>query len=272
MLETIKNNEELLEVFDEQSYIWWNKKEIINLISEVIKKYIKKNSDTYNIAIQFKMSLKSLIDNPKELLELIDSCLKPKQKEKQENGEVFTPMFLIYEMLDKLDKYYQKKYKKSIFTEKKFKWFDPANGMGNFPIAVYLKLMDGLKNQIPDEELRKIHILKNMLYMSELNKKNVFICKQIFNINNEYKLNLYQGDTLNLNTEKEWNIKKFDVILGNPPYNKGGIRSHTGKLLGKGKKSKTIWPDFINFSNPSFQTSFITFINFTSICVCCIII
>jgi hypothetical protein len=28
-----------------------------------------------------------------------------------------------------------------------------------------------------------------MLYMSELNKKNVLVCKQIFDINNEYKLN-----------------------------------------------------------------------------------
>jgi hypothetical protein len=37
------------------------------------------------------MSLQSLIDSPKELLELINECLKPKLKEKQENGEVFTP-------------------------------------------------------------------------------------------------------------------------------------------------------------------------------------
>ena len=29
------------------------------------------------------MSLQSIIDKPKELLELIDNCLKPKQKEKQ---------------------------------------------------------------------------------------------------------------------------------------------------------------------------------------------
>jgi len=35
---------------------------------------------------------------------MIDSCLKPKQKEKQENGEVFTPMELVFEMLDNLDK------------------------------------------------------------------------------------------------------------------------------------------------------------------------
>lgn len=33
------------------------------------------------------------------------------------------------------------------------------------------------------------------------------------------------------------------MILGNPPYNKGGIRSHTGKQLGE--KNETIWTKFI---------------------------
>ena len=169
--------------------------------------------------MQFKMSLQSLIDKPKELLELIDSCLKPKQSEKKKFGEVFTPMCLVFEMLDNLDKHYIKEHGRSIFTEMSFKWFDPASGMGNFPVAVYLKLMEGLKPQIPNDEDRKKHILENMLYMSELNKKNVFICHQIFNINNQYKLNLYEGDSLQLDIQKEFGITKFDIIIGNPPYN-----------------------------------------------------
>ena len=220
MLENIKQNKELLEVFNTQSTIWWNKKDIIDLINKIVKKYIKKNTEPYNIAIQFKMSLQSLIDRPKELLELIDSCLKPKKIEKKKYGEVFTPMSLVNEMLDKLDKYYQKENSKSIFEEKKFKWLDPANGMGNFPIAVYYRLMDKLKEQIPNDEERKKHILENMLYMSEFNKKNVFVSKQIFDIENKYKLNLYCGDSLKLDTEKEWGVKEFDIVLGNPPYNK----------------------------------------------------
>ena len=48
------------------------------------------------------MSLQSLIDNPTELLELINDCLKPKDVEKKQFGEVFTPMKLVNEMLDKL--------------------------------------------------------------------------------------------------------------------------------------------------------------------------
>ena len=201
MLNTIKENKELLEIFDDQTYIWWSKTDIIEIVRKLISKYIEKNSSTYNVSINFKMSLQSLIDKPKELLELINSCLKPKQEEKKKFGEVFTPMKLVNEMLDKLDEYYKKKHNKSIFEEKNFKWFDPANGMGNFPIAVYLRLMNGLKDIIKDEKERKKHILENMLYMSELNKKNVYVCRQIFDINNEYKLNLHNGDSLKLDTE-----------------------------------------------------------------------
>ena len=256
MLNAIKNDPSLLNVFQDQSFIWWNKPDIIKLMEVIIAKYIRKDSYIYNISIQFKMSLQNLIDKPKELLELIDSCLKPKQKEKQENGEVFTPMHLVFEMLDNLDNIYIRNHGKSIFTEKDFKWFDPACGMGNFPVAVYLKLMEVLQPQIPKEEERKQHILENMLFMSELNKKNVFICHQIFNINNQYKLNLYEGDTLELDITPH----KFDIILGNPPYNKGGIRSHTGKQLGD--KNETIWTKFIEKSLEWLKPDgFLVFIN-----------
>jgi len=262
MLNVIKTNPSLLSVFQDQSFIWWNKPDIIKLIEAIVGKYIRKNSCIYNISIQFKMSLQSLIDKPKELLELIDSCLKPKQKEKQENGEVFTPMCLVFEMLDNLDKHYIKDHGRSIFTEPSFKWFDPASGMGNFPVAVYLKLMEGLKTQIPNDEDRKKHIIENMLYMSELNKKNVFISHQIFNMNNQYKLNLYEGDTLELDIVSVWGValNSFDVILGNPPYNKGGIRSHTGKQLGD--KNETIWTKFIEKSFEWLKPDgFLAFIN-----------
>ena len=247
ILNTIKENPNLLEVFNDQSFVWWNKKNIIMFIQKIVGKYIKKNSSIYNIAIQFKMSLQSLIDKPKELLELIDSCLKPKQKEKQENGEVFTPMELVFEMLDNLDKHYIKENGNSIFTEKDFKWGDIVGcGMGNFSVAIYLRLIDGLKQEIPDDNDRKKHVLENMIYMAELNKKNVFICRQIFDVNNSYCLNLYEGNALELNTYLEWNIENFDIILGNPPYNRGGIRSHTGKQLGE--KNETIWTKFVKKS------------------------
>ena len=120
--------------------------------------------------------------------------------------------------------------------------------------------MIGLKIQYPNELERKKHIIENMLYMSELNKKNCYIIKQIFNVNNEYNLKLNEGDTLTLDIYKKWNINNFDVILGNPPYNKGGIRSHTGKQLGE--KNETIWTKFVEQSFTFLkQNGFLVFIN-----------
>ena len=50
------------------------------------------------------------------------------------------------------------------------------------------------------------------------------------------------------------------MILGNPPYNKGGIRSHTGKQLGD--KNETIWTKFIEKSFEWLKPDgFLAFIN-----------
>jgi len=259
MLNSIKTNPGLLEIFKDQTFIWWNNVDIIEMVERMVEKYIQKDSSIYNVAIHFKMSLQSLIDKPTELLELIESCLKPKQKEKQENGEVFTPMALIYEMLENLDNHYQSNNGRSIFSVSSLKWFDPACGMGNFPVAIFLKLMEGLKREIPDDEERKRHILENMLYMSELNKKNVFICHQIFNMDNQIpRLNLYEGDTIQLLEEETkiksiWNISpkqnQFDIIIGNPPFNKGNITATRKTSVNKTDiKHETVWPNFIEKS------------------------
>ena len=231
MLTDIQENPELLDMFDDMCLIWWNKKDLINIIKSIVSKYFDKSSNAYNISINFKMSLQSLIDSPKELLELINECLKPKDIEKKKFGEVFTPMwFIVNNMLGDLKAYYKEKYNTNIFEDETIKWFDPAVGMGNYIIAIYYELMEGLKLKIPNDNERKKHILENQLFMSEYNKKNCFIVKQIFNMNNEFKLNLYEGDSLQLDIQKEFGITKFDNVIGNPPYNEE-LKSTGAKAL-----------------------------------------
>ena len=193
------------------------------------------------------MTLQSLIDKPVELLEFINGCLKPKEIEKKKFGEVFTPIPLINEMLDKLPQ--------EVWINPDLKWLDPANGMGNFMIIIYFRLNEGLKDIFMNDEVRKKHILENMLYMSELNKKNCFITKQIFDINNIFKLNIYNGDSLLLNTVKEWGLEKFDIIVGNPPYQE--VYADTNKSKG----GTNLYVKFINLSfNILNENGFLLFI------------
>ena len=214
MLNDIKENKELLEIFDDQCLKWWNKKGLISLVHQIVNKYFDKTSNVYNISIQIKMSIQSLLDRPKELLELIGDCLKPKTIEKKTFGEVFTPMnFINDQMLADIERHWMENNNVCIWTDEKLTWYDPATGMGNYPIAVYYKLMQGLSDKIPDEKEIKKHIIEKQLYMGELNKKNCFVVRQIFNINNEYKLNLYEGDTLDVDLKKVFGKKKFDIII-----------------------------------------------------------
>ena len=176
------------------------------------------------------------INEPDKLLEFINGELKPKEKEKKENGEVFTPLSLVNEMLDKLDEAYIKEHGKSIFTEPSFKWLDTAVGIGNFPIIVYQRLMKGLIAQLPNEEERRKHILEQMIYSAELTPKNVFIYKKIF-CGDKYKLNIYEGDTLKMDVKKEFKLPAdfvgFDVVMGNPPFQEKVGPNKTETLWGK---------------------------------------
>jgi len=208
-----------------------------------------------NVSLIYKMPT---INEPEKLAVYIQSQLKPKKKEKKENGEVFTPLFLVHEMLDNLDDAYTKDHGKNIFTEGGVKWFDPADGIGNFPIVVYQRLMAGL--DMPEEARRK-HILEKMIYAAELTPQNVITYKEIF-CGDTYRLNIHEGDTLKLNVLATWGFDTFDVVLGNPPYNKGGIRSFTGNNLIEGQKSETLWPKFIKKAFDHLKPDgFLVFIN-----------
>src|SRR5271163_1327333 len=99
--------------------------------------------------------------------------------------------------------------------------------------------MDSLIVEIPDKKQRKKHILENMLYMCELNKKNVYITKQIFDLNDKYHINLHEGDFLKLNSKKIFKVEKFDIVMGNPPYQDGS---------GNKGKGHTLWTKFVEMS------------------------
>ena len=163
----------------------------------------------------------------RDIINMIKEYLPIRQKEKKEFGEAFTPKELIDEMLDKLPE--------EVWSDPNLKWLDPANGIGNFPMVVYSRLMESLKKirGLKDKKKRHDHIIGNMLYMVELNPRNVEISKRIFG----EEANIYCGDFLEEKWDCKFEVDKFDIVIGNPPFQE--VDNKTGKSKGGGNNLYT---------------------------------
>jgi hypothetical protein len=152
-----------------------------------------------------------------EVVNILTKNLVPKEFEKNVFGEVFTPIHFIEKMLVALPA--------SVWKDRGLRWFDPACGIGNFPVIVYYRLMKGLDKIIMNDKIRSKHIIEKMLFMNEINKKNVVLLKKIFAmIDPEAKPNISNKDFLELSG-------KYDIIVGNPPYNEARIKETSDQPL-----------------------------------------
>ena len=161
--------------------------------------------------------------NNEEINEFIEENMPVKKLEKDKYGEVFTSPVLINKMLDL--------FPKNVWSNPRLKWLDPASGVGFFMILVYNRLMDGLKTWEPNEKKRSKHIIEEMLYMVEINRKNCDKCNIIFGKN----VRLFCGDFLaDVRFPKRDDIS-CDCIVGNPPFQDDYGLSRTGKRINGGK-------------------------------------
>lgn len=184
----------------------------------------------------------SLIDmTNEEIEEFIAKHLPVKIAEKKKYGEVFTPSALIKKILDF--------FPKSVWSNPDLKWLDPSCGTGNFMILIYQRLMLGLDKKFESEKARSNHIIKNMLYMVELNTKNVAICKQTFGPD----ANISCSDFL---ADKKFflDCSTFDCIIGNPPFQDDVNIKGTG---GKSKLYERIFIKSYDMLNPDGYLSFV---------------
>ena len=174
----------------------------------------------------------------------IEKYLPIKTKEKNQHGEVFTPLLLIEEMLNQLPV--------EVWSNPGLTWLDPANGIGNFPMILYSLLMNGLKYWQPNDKKRSNHIIKNMIFMVELNQVNVDVTRKIFGDD----ANIFCGSFL----EEDWLDvfpKKFDIIIGNPPFNKEKKEKQIGS-----RAKNSLWDAFIFRSFDVLKPNgYLTFIN-----------
>jgi hypothetical protein len=217
------------------------------LIILLISKKIELNKDNYSIIINI---MNTIIDNnqeiinnireiysiasPEKLRSLIEKHFIPSNTEKKQNAEIPTPVLLVEDMLDKIP---------LEFWTTPHKSFEPCCGKGNFVLGIFDRYDKGLKPLIPDNEERCRVIMTECIYYADLTPLNVFITTEIMKCHVqsccgieelEYSFNTYTGDTLKLDIKDKWDIERFDVVIGNPPYNSSGDTA-TGN---------TIWQDF----------------------------
>ena len=147
-----------------------------------------------------------------ETSNFLDYLFIPSKNNKIDLQEVSTPYKLRQEMLNTIPN--------DFWTSPK-KILEPTAGKGGFLLDVISRFMNGLKDRIPDKEQRYKFIVEDCIYFAELNERNIEIIKQLIDVNDEYKLNYYVGDSLKMDIEKEFGLKGFDLVVGNPPYNKG---------------------------------------------------
>jgi hypothetical protein len=131
-------------------------------------------------------------------------------------GEVFTEIKHVLEIISIIDD--------NFWKNPNLKILDPCNGVGNFPSIIIQKLMIGLVEYYIDETDRYKYIIENMIYVCEIQPRNMSHYIKLFNKDNLYNLNTYEGSFLEDGFKNQmviWNIQNFDLVVGNPPYQIG---------------------------------------------------
>lgn len=164
---------------------------------------------------------------------------------KKDFGEVLTDLKTVKMMIKEINEDFWKSPYDNNGDIKKI--LDTSNGSGIFLWYVIYKFMVGLEDHFEDQNERYKFIIENMIYACELQKSKMFNWLCTTDLYDEYDLNAFPGSYLSTDFDKcmkeVWNIKKFTLILSNPPYQE---LSNAGKSKGGGKGGdNNLWSQFI---------------------------
>ncbi len=169
------------------------------LINHKIQNY---NENCYKM-IQKDLEIKDL-----EILNIFFEGLLT-EKEKNENGIVFTPLYIC----DYIVKNTIKKF------DSNTKIIDPSCGCGIFIISILNYLRKKTNAKIID-------LLEKNIYGIDITKNNIERTKILLTLycimngedKNEIKFNIIEADSLFSDWNELFSVDKFDYIIGNPPY------------------------------------------------------
>lgn len=178
--------------------------------------------------VVFNASIQEFLDTKKRLANYFEDSLDedifdyiPPQK----TNQIFTPKHVVKKMVDILEEK-----NTGIFSDKTKRFADLYVKSGLYITEIVKRLNNGLKDQIPSQSERIKWIFENQVYACAPSNIIYNIVKNFIMGDGEYvsNLNILELDTLELAKEgvlaeyiyKEFgDVKmKFDVIIGNPPY------------------------------------------------------
>lgn len=179
---------------------------------------------TFNAAIrEFEEKRQELADYLRPgIKEDIFSYIRPLK-----TNQIFTPRRVVNRMLDILEQY-----NPGIFENPNLTFVDPYVKSGLYLTEIAKRLNRGLETQIPDREQRIKHIFEVQLYGYAPTRIIYDIAhKYIYgNFENVSDKNLKYLDLSNTFKKGDDLGMKFDVVVGNPPY--------------QGDNHQQIYPDF----------------------------
>ena len=184
----------------------------------------------------------------KQVVEMLREYVKVGDVEKKKYGEVMTPIHLVEDMMDTLPI--------DVWSNPDLKWLDPCAGVGVFSAVIINRLMKGLENVILNDEERYKHIVEKMLYITELQPKNMFLYLVAFDPEDKYFLNVFTGSYLSEefdnHCKNEWGVEKFDVVVMNPPFN---TVKQNSTLHNKEKGTTNTGALYVNFVEKGLKSS-----------------
>ena len=127
-----------------------------------------------NVALEAEDKYKTAVESANDYIENFDIL---ETITNVGNDEVFTPRKTCDMILDSLPD--------EVWHNKNYKWLNPATKNGIFEREIAIRLDEGLKDQIPDTEQRRKHILQNMIYSigqtrftANVARRTVYYCSQ----------------------------------------------------------------------------------------------